>query len=248
VSVEAFTLALHHSKATGTAKVVMLGIANHEGTGGSFPKVATLAKYANVDPKNVVRALEKLGELGEIEIDEKAGGTDRTPATQRPNLYKMVLTCPPGCDGTLNHRVDGERISRHYKGERGREKDPVRVARSKAAYERKQAQGGGASAPTPGGASAPPSDTENIKGGGASAPTPGGASAPTPGGASAPTKNHPLNHPREMGSVSTSPAPALRLVENPEPWRDPFAVTEEQAAANARGAALARAALRGSSG
>lgn len=98
-------IALHHSRATGSAKVVLIGIANHEGDGGSWPSVATLAKYANVDPRRVQAALTKLEILGEIRRDRQAGGTAATSDHRRPNLYHFLLRCPSECDHSMNHRV-----------------------------------------------------------------------------------------------------------------------------------------------
>jgi hypothetical protein len=117
MSIESVAIALHHSRSAGTAKLVLIGIANHDGDGGSFPKVATLAKYANVHPRNVVKALNTLGALGEIVIHQSAGGTTKTPETLRPNLYEFILECPPDCDRTKNHRLTGEKLGRNYKGQ-----------------------------------------------------------------------------------------------------------------------------------
>lgn len=105
MSVEALAIALHHSRATGAALLVLLGIANHDGDGGAWPSIATLAKYARVHPRNVQRASGRLEQLGEIRRAVQRGGTAATEHHERPNLYHVVLKCPPGCDGTRNHRV-----------------------------------------------------------------------------------------------------------------------------------------------
>ena len=104
MSVEALTVVLHHSKAKGTAKLVLLGIANHEGDGGSWPKVETLAKYANVDERSVQRSLARLVGSGELRIERRAGGNARTPDYRLRNLYRVSVVCPPWCDRTSNHR------------------------------------------------------------------------------------------------------------------------------------------------
>lgn len=104
MSAEALAIALHHSKAKGTAKLVLLGIANHDGDGGSWPSVATLAKYANVDARSVQRAIETLVSLREIRRLYNAGGSAKTPEHLRPNLYEILLGCPSHCDGTKAHR------------------------------------------------------------------------------------------------------------------------------------------------
>lgn len=73
----------------GTRKLVMLGIANHDGDGGAWPSVATLARYACVTPRNVQAALGKLADDGWIVVHQRQGGTTRTPDHARPNLYEI---------------------------------------------------------------------------------------------------------------------------------------------------------------
>ena len=104
MSIEAMTIALHHSRASGVARLVLIGIANHDGDAGSWPTVQTLAKYANVSVRTVQRAIGDLEELGEIIVHKNAGGTHRHRDDRRPNLYEVVLACPATCDGTKNHR------------------------------------------------------------------------------------------------------------------------------------------------
>lgn len=121
MSIEAVAIALHHSQASGTAKLVLLGIANHDGDAGSFPKTATLARYANVHPRNVTQAVAKLVELGEIVVHAKEGGTRSLRDEIRPNVYEMTLTCPPNCDRTKAHVLLDEHgkplhFGRSYKG------------------------------------------------------------------------------------------------------------------------------------
>ncbi|MET0725943.1 MAG: helix-turn-helix domain-containing protein [Leifsonia sp.] len=106
MSVESLAIALHHSQATGTAKLVLIGIANHDGDGGAWPSVATLARYAGgVDTRNVQRALDKLIRLGEVRKEIQAGGDERVPDHRKPNLYRFLLACPHNCDRTRNHRT-----------------------------------------------------------------------------------------------------------------------------------------------
>jgi hypothetical protein len=104
VSVEAIAIALHHSKAKGTAKLVLLGIANHDGDGGAWPSKATLAKYANVDQRNVDRAIKTLVSLAEIRVGISEGGRSNTPDYLRPNLYHFLVECPAYCDRSRQHR------------------------------------------------------------------------------------------------------------------------------------------------
>lgn len=98
-------LVLHHSRATGTDKLVLLGIANHSGDGGAWPTIETLARYANATTRTVQRSLSKLVDLGEVAIYQQQGGTRDMRDSDRPNRYDVLIACPPGCDRTANHRV-----------------------------------------------------------------------------------------------------------------------------------------------
>lgn len=104
MSIESMVAALHHSKAKGTAKLVLIGIANHSGDGGSFPAMATLARYAGVDIKNARNAVRKLEELGEIRTITNGGNLPDRPSNYQPNRYEVLVKCPVHCDGTMNHR------------------------------------------------------------------------------------------------------------------------------------------------
>lgn len=104
MSIESIAICLHHSRATGTDKVVLLGIANHDGDGGAWPTVATLAKYANVSERNTQKSIERLVELGEIRKHLQRGGNSNTRADKRPNRYEILVRCPADCDGTSQHR------------------------------------------------------------------------------------------------------------------------------------------------
>jgi hypothetical protein len=104
MSVEAMALVLHHSRAKGTAKLVLLGIANHQGDGGAWPHVATLARYANVTERAVQDAIAKLVKAGELAVHAQAGGPRYMPDHERPNRYDVLVSCPITCDRTTNLR------------------------------------------------------------------------------------------------------------------------------------------------
>lgn len=101
-------IVLHHSQASGTDKVVLLGIANHEGDGGSWPSVATLAKYGQCSERAVRYSLKRLVESGELKVMRQAGGGDALRDDRRPNLYRVLVRCPEDCSGGMTHRKRGE--------------------------------------------------------------------------------------------------------------------------------------------
>lgn len=105
MSIEAMALVLNHSTLSGTDKIILLGIANHEGDGGAWPTIATLARYANVTERTVQRSLQVAVDAGELLIEDQAGGTRETRPDRRPNRYRVLVRCPEGCDGTTQHRV-----------------------------------------------------------------------------------------------------------------------------------------------
>lgn len=94
MSVEKIALVLNYSKSKGTDKVVLIGIANHEGDGGAWPSIATLSRYANVDERTVQRSIANLVNLGELEVARQAGGTEATRSDRRPNRYRVLVTRP----------------------------------------------------------------------------------------------------------------------------------------------------------
>lgn len=100
MSVEAMTLVLHHSKATGAAKIILLGIANHQGDSGAWPAVSTLSRYAGVTERRAQQLLRGLEESGELLVKRQEGGSGQ----YKTNLYMVNVRCPETCDGTASHR------------------------------------------------------------------------------------------------------------------------------------------------
>lgn len=180
MSVESMSVVLHHSKAKGTTKLLLLGVANHDGDGGAWPTVNKLAIYLNVHPRNVQRAIERAEQcstlcppactqhLGELAVELQRGGTLVSHASdwERPNRYELLIDCPEGCAGGKNHKPrPGWR--RLVKPEHG--------------------QPAGTYVPVDNGVAIPP---------------PGGDSVTRPGGGSA-THNRPSNR-HHSGSASTT--------------------------------------------
>jgi hypothetical protein len=95
MSVEKMAAVLHHAPVKGTAKLLLVGIANHEGDGGAWPAMATLARYANVTERNASKMIQILKEQGLVEVVERLG---------RTNIFRTVVECPDDCDKSVNHR------------------------------------------------------------------------------------------------------------------------------------------------
>jgi len=108
MSIERMSVVLHHSAASGSDKLVLLGIANHDGDGGAWPSVGTLARYANLSERSIRYSLKRLVEMGELEIDLQAGGNEQTRPDRRPNRYRVHVECPVNCTGGTQHRLRGE--------------------------------------------------------------------------------------------------------------------------------------------
>lgn len=97
---------MRHTRASSpVVKLVLLGIASHDGDGGAWPSVSTLAEYALCSARTVQRAVDELERLREVRRVVQAGGPRNMPDYERPNLYEFLLTCPPDCDRTKNHRT-----------------------------------------------------------------------------------------------------------------------------------------------
>ena len=88
MSIEAVSLVLNQSKATGRAKLVLLGIANHLGDQGAWPSISTLARYANASERSVKRDIQELVELGELRVELQNAPTR---GQYKTNLYWLTI-------------------------------------------------------------------------------------------------------------------------------------------------------------
>jgi hypothetical protein len=88
MSIEAVSLVLNQSKATGRAKLVLLGIANHLGDQGAWPSISTLARYANASERSVKRDIQELVQLGELKVELQNAPTRQQYKT---NLYWITI-------------------------------------------------------------------------------------------------------------------------------------------------------------
>jgi hypothetical protein len=87
MSVESISWALRARNISAMEKLVLIGIANHDGDGGSWPSIATLAMYANSSTRTVQRCIQSLADAGFITVEQNAGGTMHTRNDRRPNHY-----------------------------------------------------------------------------------------------------------------------------------------------------------------
>lgn len=103
MSVESLSVIFQHAPYSGRDKLILLGIANHDGDGGAWPSIGTLARYANCSEASVRRTLKLLIEDGAITKEIMRGGNGNTPEHLKPNLYTILIECPPNCDKTRKH-------------------------------------------------------------------------------------------------------------------------------------------------
>lgn len=97
-------IALHHSRAKGSAKLILLGIANHDGDGGAMVGMARLATYGGVNVRQARKGIRVLEGLGEIHTHVQAGALEYLEDHEQPNRYDFRLSCPVWCDRSKNHR------------------------------------------------------------------------------------------------------------------------------------------------
>jgi len=102
MSIEAMVNVLNHSQATGRAKLVLIGIANHQGDNGAWPSIETLARYANCSERSVMRDIKDLEELGELFVERNAAPIR---GQYRPNLYWVTVNAP-GVTNTVSGVTD----------------------------------------------------------------------------------------------------------------------------------------------
>lgn len=104
MSIEALSMVLNHSRALGSPKVVLLGIANHLGPDaneGAWPSQRRLADYSNMSERGVQKCIDKLVASGELRVEVAAGHSRNQ---YKPNRYWITIDCPDDCDRSMSHR------------------------------------------------------------------------------------------------------------------------------------------------
>ncbi|NBR65496.1 MAG: helix-turn-helix domain-containing protein [Micrococcales bacterium] len=110
MSAKSVASVLHHSSHSGTARLVLIGIAWHmseTGHAGAWPSIKRLAVYSGVSERQVIRALAALEESGELDVDRHKG---ESYGGHRTNRYWINIPCPSDCEGGMYHRNFGDNV------------------------------------------------------------------------------------------------------------------------------------------
>lgn len=91
MSINATNWVLNHSKLTGTARFVLLIIADKSGEHGdqAWPFMETIMRQANYHRTGVKRAIRKAEAAGELLVFPNEGGDARRRKDRRPNLFGL---------------------------------------------------------------------------------------------------------------------------------------------------------------
>ncbi len=99
MSIAAIQAVWDRSQSTGTARVVLLAIADHADEHmTAYPSLTRLAHYANVHRRSAIRAIQSLVELGElVRVDRGKQGV---------TVYRMALPGVPTSDDSVTSTSD----------------------------------------------------------------------------------------------------------------------------------------------
>lgn len=97
MSVESISRALWVPGLVPSEKLLLVGIANHDGDGGAWPAVATLSAYVGCSDRRIQQVLARLVTAGLISVDHNAGGSAHTRSDRRPNRYILHLPTVDKC-------------------------------------------------------------------------------------------------------------------------------------------------------
>ena len=90
-------------------RLVLIGVANHDGDGGAWPSLATLARYTGTTTRTVRRSLAKLEERGWLTRRVNQGGTRETRDDRRPTRYEIHRCGQPVSRGDADVRPSTSR-------------------------------------------------------------------------------------------------------------------------------------------
>ncbi len=92
VCIEVSTWVWERSRSKGTARLVLLALAERANRAGEcYPGVDDLARRARVDRRNVQKAIRQLVELGELSVDRQGGRLPNRSRRYQTNLYRVVM-------------------------------------------------------------------------------------------------------------------------------------------------------------
>jgi len=101
MSVKVMSDVWQSSQSKGTARLVLLAIADHCNPSGiAWPSLTQLASYVNVDRRNVIHAVNTLVEIGELK-------RIKTGKTGRATTYKVVLGSDASVTSDASDTSDG---------------------------------------------------------------------------------------------------------------------------------------------
>jgi hypothetical protein len=152
VSVQASTWVWQHSESTGNARLVLLAIADAADQHGenAWPAQQTIADMVRVSVRTVRRLVADLVELGELEVEQHAGGTSRTRDDRRPHLYRLPKMAGQNGRTTVSPRpVTGGQIGGHGRTNREARADTAVPRTSFPEHPKKNNPSGGAAAAAP---------------------------------------------------------------------------------------------------
>lgn len=101
MSYPAVAAVLNHSKASTSARLVLVTIAYFESDTGAWPSQETLASMTGLSVRSVKRAIKELSALHELDVINDGGDTW---GARKTNRYFIILECPEDCRGDLSHK------------------------------------------------------------------------------------------------------------------------------------------------
>lgn len=101
MSYPAVAAALNHSRASTSARLVLITIAYFESDTGAWPAQETISRMTGLSLRSVKRAVKELSELHELDVIADSGDTW---GARKTNRYFVILECPEGCRGDLSHK------------------------------------------------------------------------------------------------------------------------------------------------
>jgi hypothetical protein len=101
MSVKAMSWVWEHSRAKGSARMVLLALADHAGQedGDSWPSVGRLARRCGLGERTVQQAITTLVDLGELEVQWRCG-------PRGANRYRLTLTPAESAPPQISHPAE----------------------------------------------------------------------------------------------------------------------------------------------